>query len=1072
MLPTGERVVPGAFVVVRTPLERKLGIGKLVRISGARGVVTYFDVPGETQPFQVDVLLEDVRVVALPEQTRVFRCDELTGRWQVGRIINGRGPICQVAFPNGVTANVARTDLHVRWRKPIASPIEFLRRQITETPLFATARSNFMRSYTLQYSACSGMSTLLSSIIELERYQYNVVTRVLQDPVQRYLLADEVGLGKTIEAGLIVRQYILDCDDANVLVIVPPSLVTQWRQELGERFCLSNLLDDRILVIPSTDLNEIKEHLASAGMLVVDEVHHLSRLSSKGTHPLYELLRQHAAGVQRLLLLSGTPVLADTAGFLRILHLLDPVVFPLNDLEGFEKRLQSRQLVAEIAANLAPEDRLMMERDLDRLCVAFGDDPSLMSRIDVLRPIVRALPEEDDPKFLAALNDLREHLSETYKLHRRILRNRRKAVPYATLTRGGLEQLHYTCRVRAERQRVIDDLRVHLVNSQKASVVARSLFSCAVHFHCGTSMEDAVLASGVADTRALALAQQIDGLTTRADDEGTRQQVTRDAVQRSLANRNAQIVIFCDKASTAESLTNTLRKDLRGITEVQKHSVSDETWRRFLTEPLRNRVLVCDAQAEEGLNLHGGQKIAIHYDVPDTPNRIEQRLGRLSRYGRGEQVRSLTPVCESDPNEMAWVSCLDQGLNVFSDSISSLQYVVEETLRNAIQEWFFEGVDGLDRWKQHLSGPKGWAALERRRIDQQDILDAMGESRSSGFKKLEGVDAEWSTWSVAFLAFARDVLQFNLRNEEWEERLLAGECVFRLNYVRNSPRQSLLTSSEIREYFANTFDKDSRHATPNSRLTYPYAFARRTVLSKKGRARALRMLRCGDPLVESLRAFCEADDRGRIFAMWRHRPDYVARDASGCDLWFRFDYLVQANPDDGHDAESGALARRVEQHFQRQFYTVWVEATGEVTMSPPKEISEAYRGDELSRDFNLNLDRWEALRSRDDVPWLMGWHQHCDWAVDRAFRYLAGHETLRQHREKALGSVQLHHTRRRAQHGSRLARLTGTALAEERRAFEDEQRSHNYLIEAISSPEIRADSAGAVFISSTTPFLR
>src|SRR5688572_1913188 len=294
------------------------------------------------------------------------------------------------------------------------------------------------------------MTALLSPCVELEDYQFNVVTRVLQDPVQRYLLADEVGLGKTVEAGLVIRQYVLDSEHASVLVVAPPSLVEQWRQELSERFGLLDRLDDTVWVVPSDELQKVEERLSSAGMLVVDEAHHLSRISDQGAHPLYEILRLHAATAQRLLLLSGTPVLADTPGFLRILHLLDPIVFPLNDLEGFERRLRSRQLVAEIAASLTPENILAMESDLDRLSETFGDDPILMKRVEALRPIVSALPEEDDPDLLTALSDLRGHLSETYKLHRRILRNRRKSVPWATPQRGGLEVLGYKSNGRAE----------------------------------------------------------------------------------------------------------------------------------------------------------------------------------------------------------------------------------------------------------------------------------------------------------------------------------------------------------------------------------------------------------------------------------------------------------------------------------------------------------------------------------------------------------------------------------------------------------------------------------------------
>jgi ATP-dependent helicase HepA len=1068
----GEGLAIGAFVVLSTPLERKLGIGKLVRISGERCVVAYFDVPGETRPFQVDVPITDVRVVALSEQTRVFRCDEVTGQWQVGRIIDGHEPNCLVAFPNRVTDDISRADLQVRWRRPIANPMDFLIRQVTETPFFAEARSKFMRIVTQQHAACRGMSALLSSVIDLEDYQFNVVTRVLQDPIQRYLLADEVGLGKTVEAGLIIRQYTLDAEDARVVVIAPPSLVAQWREELGHRFGLLDRLGRSVWVMPSDRLNEARKLLEGAGMLVIDEAHNLSRISSEGANPLYEMLRPYAAGVQRLLLLSGTPVLADTSAFLRILHLLDPVVFPLNDLDGFERRIKSRQLVAEIVASLTPGNVLAMEADLDVLRETFGDDPTLIDRVEALRPIVRALPEADSVEFLSALNDLRGHLSETYKLHRRILRNRRKAVPWATPQRSGLQVLPYASLWRAERQLLLDELRVHLINSEGAGDVVRSLFSCAVHAYGGVSVEEALLSSGSCETSAIDVARRIDELTERAHNEGERQRVTRDAVRKCLTTESVQVVVFCDETTTADELYAALRADFRGITEVVRHSIVNDLWCKFLTDPSRCRVLVCDARAEEGLNLHGGHKVAVHYDIPQAPNRVEQRLGRLDRYGSGVAVQSLVPVCESDPNEVAWVSCLDEGLQVFSSSISSLQYVVEATLRNAIQDWCNEGVGGLQRWKDQLSGPSGWAALERRRIDQQDVLDAMGDPGSRGFDKLDAADREWKAWRDAVIGFANNALQFNLRSEDWNGTLAKGERVFRLNYAPDKGHQTLLSLSEIRDHFGNAFDRSSRHASTSSPLTHPYAFDRRTVMSKEGRARGLRMLRCGDPFVDSLRSFCETDDRGRVFAMWRYLPNYEARDASGCDLWFRFDYLVQANLPDANDTSARALTRRVEQHFPRQFYTVWIEATREVTMAPPSHLSAAYRSHGSGRDYNLNAQRWDLLRLEDRVPWLLEWHRHCELEAGKALRFISAHDSLGRNQAKALGSLGRQHTTRIAQIASRLTRLTGAALVEERRMLDEEKELHNRLVEAIRSPEIRADSVGAVFMSARTPFLR
>jgi len=1078
-----DTVAIGSFVKVVAETHAFLGIGKVTALSGSRATVSYFDVPGEPSPCQIDTLVSALRPVALPQQTRVFLQDEATGGWQVGRIIDGEGPVCLVALPHQQTSNVRREELQVRWKKPIADPAEFLARHITETPRFAQARSRFMRAIIEQRAACRGMSAMLSSSVQLVDYQFNVVQRVLQDPVQRYLLADEVGLGKTVEAGLLVRQYVLDSPQARVLLVVPAPLVTQWRQELAQRFGLTDWLDDFVFVVSFDEISNIEQRLPDIGMLVVDEAHHLSRDTSGGTNPLYGLLRRHAPRVSRLLLLSATPVLSDTAGFLRILHLLDSVVFPLDDLAGFERRLQSRQLVAELAALLVPENVLSMEDDLDRLQEAFGDDPTLMQRVEKLRPIVQALPEEDDEDFVAALNELRAHLTETYKLHRRILRNRRKSVPWATPRRNGLEWLAYPCASRRERYGVLDELRVHLLNADLIAPVDEALFAAAVHSAGGDSVDAALQTAGINDARARELARRVDQLADQSMQDGARQRVMVEAVLRSLETPGLQIVVFCDQIALADDLVEALQRGVDGGTEVLRHTCLglgveeddvDESWRRFLTTPEQCRVLVCDARAEEGLNLHGGRKVVLHFDLPAAPNRIEQRLGRLDRFGNGDAIRSLALVCSDDPTEQAWLASLAEGLQVFDTSMASLQYLVEETLRGTVTDWCNEGVDGLLRWKTQLAGPTGWVTRERRRIDQQDALDAMGDPQSEAFDEMESVDADWQRWREAFDGFALDTLLFRRRPEEWTGTLPPREQVFRLNYTRDDTHHTLMSLAEFVSQFIGTIDIETRHSTARSPLTYPYAFRRNTVLCKEGGERGLRSLRYGDPLVESLRSFCQGDDRGRAFAMWRHRPSFEARDASGIDLWFRFDFLIEADLQAPDGDADHALCRRAEHHFPPQFHTVWVDMAGAVTVEPTAEISEAYLPVDQGggRDFHLNPLRWQILRMQDHVPWTVEWRRYCEEASRRAHEFIGAHAAVRERIKRGLVSLQSQHETRMAQIQSRIARLTGAAQIAERHDLDAENAMHALLTESIRQPVIRTDVAGAMFVSAATPFMR
>jgi ATP-dependent helicase HepA len=1077
--------VVGAFVEVHIRTADGLGIGKVVEVSDGTATVSYFDVPGAEPALTLTAPIASIQVVDLPKQTRVFYCDPTSGRWQAGRILDGEGALCLVAFPNGRTVNVPREELLLRWRKPVADPVEFLLRQVTETPLFGLSRSKFVRARLAQRSACHGIGALLSASIELADYQFNVVRTVLQDPIQRYLLADEVGLGKTIEAGLLIRQYTLDDSNARVLLIVPPTLVAQWRDELIRRFGLRDWLDDYLWVVSSDEIATIEQHIQTAGMVVVDEAHHLSRKHLGRSHPLFELLLRYAPGLKRFFLLSGTPVLADTEGFLRILHLLDPVVFPLDDLPGFEQRVNSRQLVAEIVAALQPENVLTMEDDLDLLVSNFPDDLALMRRVEVLRPIVQALPDEGDEAFRDALNDLRSLLAETYKLHRRVLRNRRKSVPWATPARRGLKTLTYSCHWRRELQRVTEELRLYLLHNAEQVLPSQTLFAFAVHPNTSQSLERALADEGVEDARALALAREVDELRRQSAESGARDQVALHGVRECLATPGVQVVVFCDESDEADRLTTVLSEDLRGVAGVVRHQaiqadreIADEIfepWRRFLDDPKRYRVLVCDASAEEGLNLHGGNKVVFHYDLPASPNRIEQRLGRLDRFGAAEPILSVAPICESDATELEWVACLADGLEVFNVSVASLQYLVEKTLKSAVGEWFNEGVGGLRKWKQLLEGPTGAASRERRRIEQQDSLDAMGDSQNEEFDLLEEVDSEWHDWSQAFESYALQTLLFRRQPEEWNGNLIADDQVFRVNYAVGGQHRTLVSLPEFVDKFLGTIDTDAPNGGAASPMTYAYAYHRRTVLSKEGKSKGIRPLRFGDPLVESLAAFCQSDDRGRAFAMWRHRPNYVAQDASGCDLWFRFECLVEANVGKTESEIARAFSRKAERHFAPQLFTVWVSAAVGPVALPPPELLEDYQpvANSLGRDFNLNPLRWETLHRRvDTVPWLARWPELVSKASQEAKQWLLAHDLLRQQCAKSVASLRRQHLTRVTQLESRLTRLTGRAQLDAVCELDQEKIFFEGLTEAIENPAIYTDVVGAIFVSAKPPLAR
>ncbi len=160
------------------------GTGKIIEIEtgSTEATVSWFDSPLK-EPHVERIPTECLESVLLERQTRVYWLDREADSWRVGRILDADDMKAEVRFANHSDCILPTSDLEVRWDRPIEDPSAFLAEQINESPLFAQARTRFARSLIAQRGACSGMSGLISSIIDLEQHQYEVVKRVLRDPV-------------------------------------------------------------------------------------------------------------------------------------------------------------------------------------------------------------------------------------------------------------------------------------------------------------------------------------------------------------------------------------------------------------------------------------------------------------------------------------------------------------------------------------------------------------------------------------------------------------------------------------------------------------------------------------------------------------------------------------------------------------------------------------------------------------------------------------------------------------------------------------------------------------------------
>ncbi len=222
--------------------------------------------------------------------------------------------------------------------------------------------------------------------LSLIPHQFYVAQEVVSRARPRVLLADEVGLGKTIEAGLILHQLILTGRVSKVLILVPDSLVYQWFVEMLRKFSLSfttinhdtklqkgkNPFEDGQLYVASLKYLMQEESVMLHAMntewdqLVVDEAHQL-RWSPDRSSPEYDFVYSISQKTNGVLLLSGTPEILGLAGHFARLHLLDPDRF--HDYNQFVEETTTYGDISELAKSLlskkdlsAKLNKVMMEK--------------------------------------------------------------------------------------------------------------------------------------------------------------------------------------------------------------------------------------------------------------------------------------------------------------------------------------------------------------------------------------------------------------------------------------------------------------------------------------------------------------------------------------------------------------------------------------------------------------------------------------------------------------------------------------------------------------------------------------
>jgi ATP-dependent helicase HepA len=1077
------------------------GIGKAVEYNGASVTLEFFVSPVDPERPRKKFSSHQVQAIQrLEPQTRVFFIEPTSGVWRFGRLEWQAGEDCFIMLPNKHRAQVRATELFVRCDRGTTNTCDLLAARLTETPYFHSARAVLAHQLIAQRAAASGLTGLLSAPIELERHQIEVVRRVLSDPVQRYLLADEVGLGKTIEAGIILRQYVLDCPDTHcALVLTPPALVQQWENELRDRLQIGEHFNHRIFVVSWDELPNLPDDFRHPQFVIIDEAHQIGNAWSASPH---EPGRQrfdfvchltHPKRCPRLLLLSATPVRRNEDSFLALLHLLDPLVYRLEDRESFRAKVEKRQDLADLFyAFTEDQQNLFLEDMVTQLTGLFPKDRRLLGLAKQLLPHLSLASPTESQERQDGIRAIRTHLHETYRLHRRVLRNRRSEELAGLLPgRGGLTVFH------ADGDSASGQIADALENwrsgataslwGREATTEALSLgriYStlleasfCDPHallwcvrermrpgltkpnrFGPLTSPEKLTLLAGVPYFKdEKPLLREI--LATEPGIAGS-EESQWNSIQQEVSQRfrnGVRIVLFASSPDRADRAYKRLKAS--NSDGVFRHSLQDEAWRAFLARS--NGLLVCDYRAEEGLNLQGGRTSLLHLDFPLSPNRLEQRMGRLDRFGVGFSVESLGFLPLRVPILKSWVDCLTDAWQVFSRSIAALQFLVEDSLKTIHQRLLPDAEQAIRDEASLLAGDQGRIAKELQSLRAQDELDSVDLVNNPEEDIPEKIQ-EWEDQSSAFQRSLESWLLDRLRFIRVGQTGIADKVVRYHFRSSESGHQTLVPKKEFARWFMAAVEIGARHERFLPPLTWPIAYERQTA-----RHRNVGIARLGSPLVDCLQNYLRWDDRGMTFAFWR---EVSFLSLPKVEVFFRFDFTVEVDTNSiekalGKRSELAptALRRLADAAFPPMILTIWLDENCSVPEDPTREQVLAKPYQKLP-DVNLSQDRWPLVEPYYSLD---GWPDLCRAARDRAESLLFQKTDLRSVSATRARKVEERLALLREQFGSRINALTGsqTEVTQTSEELELQELVQTSLVQAIRQPAITVNSAGAVFLA-------
>jgi SNF2 family DNA or RNA helicase len=572
----------------------------------------------------------------------------------------------------------------------------------------------------------NAISSPLFGAIKIDDYQLYPLLKSQRMPRVNLLLADDVGLGKTIEAGLILRELILKRRIRRVLIICPASLRIQWQEEMMNKFSINFDVVDR----PQThklrkdlgmDANpwrlyshiitsyhylkqpDVKEQFMTTcnrqkgsphlpwDLLIVDEAHNLSPAAFGEDSDLCEMLSHIVPFFEHRLFLTATPHNGHTECFSGLLEMLDPVRFSkTNKFSASErdriKDVVIRRLKREINAKVTPPP--FCERELVKLDLEMDSKERALS--DAF--------QEFRKKLWSSLRSSECPEERACSFAIEVLGKRLLSCPVAFANSWqrymvGMEEdetvdvSEVRAAERAAKEETGDDRESESRNAHAAKTVGAWLkpfksrltaeintVTSALHALGLKKIEEVESVIPVADSRFDSICNWID-------------KKLRDSKGNWLPDE--RLVIFTEYKTTLDYLYCRLCKRYGENDEIlmlfggmddygsEDYKYGREDVKKAFNDPDHKvRILIATDAASEGLNLQETARYLLHYDIPWNPARLEQRNGRLDRHGQARDV-FIHHFSTNDESDLKFLAYVVSKVNTIREDLGSMGEVFE-----------------------------------------------------------------------------------------------------------------------------------------------------------------------------------------------------------------------------------------------------------------------------------------------------------------------------------------------------------------------------------------------------------